>query len=211
MIDKQAGFKSWLLERVARAPRLTGIQNFSKGPMPPGGYKGYKGILVQKNAVGVREIPKNMTTEEKFIAPNNLVERTIGAAKDALHPWKHEKGLGNKIKGSLRGMYNHARYKPGQVFEHGGKRYQTVHKRTPFGTAVMGTQFSTVGAAGISYATNSKAPQKKRVLEAAKEGIMFGPTGLPIGGPYMIGRELYRGGKALANQTKNRGNYHGLQ
>lgn len=208
MINKNASIKSWLLKRVAASPRLRGAGDLLKNsphiPQSVRNSSKFKGILVQKDPAGVRQLTADQATHKTpFINPKGILEQTIGAGADLVSSVRNAEGVGGKLKALARNSYNYARYKPGATFTRGNNTYQVMHKRTGLGTAIMGSQFSGPGAATFSAMRNKDKPIGERAAIAAKEGVMFSPLGLPISGPTLLGREIYKGVKPLfTNQNK---------
>jgi hypothetical protein len=197
-LSKEAGVKTkalgWLADLSKKAPRLTGIGNFSKG-IKPTTSKLYKGIAVKKSPLGVREITQAQFTKgaptEKLFRPTDILKRTIGAGKDMAAPFKGSASIGQKLKNAVGDLYHSIKYKPGEMFQKGGKYYQNVHERTFLGKLGYGTQLTLPGAAAMSYAANKDMTTGKRTARAVAEGVAWSPVGLPIAGAAFTGKLGY--------------------
>lgn len=215
---KQAGVFSgafkWFSTHAARAPR-----NYRLGQNLSRTFEGvaqhdrpFKHILVQDRPIGQRVLqgthykPGTMA-EGGFLdmfKPTNIYERTVGAVKDNIEPFRGNAPLGTKLKNAWQNFKDDINYKPGEIIDAGnGKFVQNIHKRTPFGKLLYGTQMTLPGATATAYLASDKSkPASQRVGSAALQGLAISPMGLHVSTPIYTGQLAWTGAKAVKNYLK---------
>lgn len=168
---------------------------------------GFKGIAVKKAPSFAREVSSATHSvgmpSEKFFNVDDIIQRTAGGIKDTAAPWRGDGSLFDKARDAAKQTWHSIKYKPGEVFERGGKMYQNVHERTMLGKIGYGATFSTPGVAATSYLTAPK-DSKNKAGKAIGEGVTWGRALAPITVPVSTAKMGLDLAKGLLKKDPNR-------